>query len=127
MNKRTFIGLLITGMTLLACSGVHAGDHPRKRSAPSDISALSASRAFADEGRYPYGRSGRGKYGERRNVMTEDDAQRIMREYFPNKDYKIGKVKKKKFYFEADITDKHGRMIDRVIIDERTGRIRSVY
>jgi hypothetical protein len=126
VHRTTFACLLMSGMLLVLCSNVQAGDHQRKRPAPFDISAFSDSRVYADDGRYPYGGSRRGKYGERRNVISEDEARMIMREYFP-KDYKIGKLKNKEFYFEADVTDKHGRVIDRVIIDKRSGRIRSVY
>jgi hypothetical protein len=112
---------------MIVCSAADAGDRARRRSVPFDTYAFSESRAFADDGRFPYGASKRGKYGERRNVVTEDEAQTIVREYFTNRDLKIGKLKKKKFYFETDITDKQGRVIDRIIIDKRTGRIRSVY
>lgn len=126
VNKTAFTGLFMLGMILLLSTTAQAGEHHRKRSAPFDISAFSGSRAYADNGRYPYGGSKRGKYGERRNVISEDEARTIMREYFP-KDYTIGKLKNKEFYFEADVTDKHGRVIDRVIIDKRSGRIRSVY
>jgi hypothetical protein len=127
VNKTAFTGLFMLGIILLLYPGAQAGEHQRMRSAPFDISTFSGSRAYAGDGRYPYGGSKRGKYGERRNVMTEDEARMIMKEYFPDKDYKIGKLKNKDFYFEADVTDKHGRVIDRVIIDKRSGRIRSVY
>lgn len=127
VNGRTFSGLLIVGMLLLSVSAVQAGDHPHMRSVPFDISMSSGSTTFADNGRYPYGGSKRGKYGERGDVLTEDEARVIMKEYFPNRDYTIGSLKDKEFYFEADITDKHGRIVDRVIIDKRSGRIRSVY
>jgi len=124
--NRAVTGLLTTGIILLLCSGAYA-DHRRKPPAPFDAYVFSDSRAYADDGRYPYGGYGKGRYGARRMVNTEDEAQVIMREYFPDNNLKIGKIKKKKMYFEADITDRHGKVVDRVIIDKRTGRIRSVY
>jgi hypothetical protein len=36
-------------------------------------------------------------------------------------------VERKKWYFEADIAGPDGKLIDKVIIDRRTGRIRSIY
>jgi len=119
--------LLAAGIILLASPGVYAGEHSRRHSVPHDSHIFPGSRAYADDGKYLYGGSKKGRYGERKKVATEDEAEGIMREYFPNKGMKIGKVKKKKFYFEADILDEQGNVVDRVIIDKRTGRIRSVY
>lgn len=31
------------------------------------------------------------------------------------------------WYFEAYVRDKKGNLLDRVIVDKRTGRIRSIY
>lgn len=125
MIKKVITCLLIAGIIMIVNTGAHAGDNARKRSFPFDVPFFSE--AFADNGKYHYGGSKKGKYGERRDVVTESEAQTIMKEYFPNNDYKVGKIKKKNLYFEADIIDKKGNVIDRVIIDKRTGRIRSVY
>lgn len=127
LNRKICIFLLLSGIILLACSIVHAKKPSRRHSSPPDVHVYSGSKAYADDGKYFYGGSKKGRYGERRSVTNEDEARGIMREYYPNKGTKIGKVKKKKFYFEADILDEHGDVIDRVIIDKRTGRIRSVY
>lgn len=65
-------------------------------------------------------------YGEKKEVKTMDDAQRALREYYAGKDVKIGEVKEKELYFEAEIRDRSNKLIDKVIIDKRTGRIRSI-
>jgi hypothetical protein len=39
----------------------------------------------------------------------------------------IGEVVEKELYFEADIMDKKQAVIDKVIVDKRTGRVRSIY
>jgi hypothetical protein len=75
----------------------------------------------------PYGSSGGGTYGEKQQVGTKDDAKKLLREYFANKDVTIGKIREKQYYFEADIMDKSGKLVDKVIVDKRTGRIRSIY
>ncbi|MDA8339670.1 MAG: hypothetical protein M0Z70_10280 [Nitrospiraceae bacterium] len=68
-----------------------------------------------------------GSYGARKPVRTANEAKRILQEYFAPHDVKIGKIKEKEWFFEADIKDKNNNLIDVVIVDKRTGRIRSIY
>jgi hypothetical protein len=75
----------------------------------------------------PYGSSGAGTYGEKQQVGTKDDAKKLLREYFSKKDVTIGEIREKQYYFEADILDGSGKLVDKVIVDKRTGRIRSIY
>ena len=77
--------------------------------------------------RAPYGISEGGGYGQQREVTSGDQAKKILEEYFSKKDVKIGKITEKNLYFEAEIVDKSGKVIDTVIVDKRTGRIRSIY
>jgi hypothetical protein len=86
------------------------------------------SSAFAAEERAPYGNAGEGEYGEKRAVSTKDEARKILRDYFSGKkNAKIGKISEKALYFEAEILDDRDKVIDVVIVDKRTGRIRSIY
>jgi hypothetical protein len=39
----------------------------------------------------------------------------------------IAKIVEKENFFEAEILDRINRILDRVIVDRRTGRIRSIY
>jgi hypothetical protein len=51
-----------------------------------------------------------------------------LRDYFSGKkNAKIGKISEKALYFEAEILDDRDKVIDVVIVDKRTGRIRSIY
>ena len=75
----------------------------------------------------PYGGARGGKYGEKKPVLTRDEAHKILKEYFSKKEVKIGEIMEKELYFEAEIWDKNNRLIDKVIVDKRTGRIRSVF
>ncbi len=85
-----------------------------------------ASCAYAgDEG--PYGGSQGGTYGEKQQVTTRDEAKRLLKDYFSQKNVTIGEIREKQYYFEADIMDAKGKVIDKVIVDKRTGRIRSIY
>jgi hypothetical protein len=86
------------------------------------------SQAYASEqDKGPYGGSGGGTYGERQSVGTRADAKKVLTEYFSKRDVTIGEIREKQYYFEADILDKSGKLVDKVIVDKRTGRIRSTY
>lgn len=66
-------------------------------------------------------------YGEKRPVANRDEAKKALGEYFSKKKVRIGEITEKELLFEAEILDKDGQVIDKVIIDKRTGRIRSIY
>lgn len=68
-----------------------------------------------------------GWYGERYKVQTPQDAKRIVLQYYSGEDVKTGEVSERKYYFEVDIHDARGKLVDVVIVDKRTGRIRSTY
>lgn len=82
-------------------------------------------------GRRPYGDycdgPGRGWYGAKRGVNSVGEARSILRDYYADDPVTIGKIVEKKNYFEAEILNKNNRVVDRVIVDRRTGRIRSIY
>ena len=82
-------------------------------------------------GRRPYGDycdgPGRGWYGAKRGVNSAGEARSILRDYYAGDPVTIGTVVEKKYYFEAEILDSNNKVVDRVIVDRRTGRIRSVY
>ena len=75
----------------------------------------------------PYGISEGGDYGEQKRVTSPEQARRILQDYFAGKDVKIGRVSEKELYYEAEIRDASGKVVDVVIVDKRTGRIRSIY
>ena len=50
-----------------------------------------------------------------------------MSEYFSKRNVRVGKITERQLYFEAEITGKNNEVVDVVIIDKRTGRIRSIY
>jgi hypothetical protein len=81
--------------------------------------------------RYPYGDyypgPREGRYGARKAVRTEGEARNILRRYFSPREATIGEIKERNWFFEAEIKDRNNRPVDRVIIDKRTGRIRSIY
>ncbi|HUO78143.1 MAG TPA: hypothetical protein VMU21_11270 [Thermodesulfovibrionales bacterium] len=89
--------------------------------------ASAASKAFGADESGPYGGSREGGYGEKKEVLTPGDAERILRQYFAKKNVTIGEIRERELYFEAEVRDKDNKVIDKVIVDKRTGRIRSIY
>lgn len=69
-----------------------------------------------------------GWYGARKAVRSPVEAREILENFFtPNNNIKVGKIRIRNRFFEADINNINGVRIDLVIIDKRTGRIRSIY
>lgn len=68
-----------------------------------------------------------GWYGGRHEVRGVDEASALLREYFASSRVKVGSLKERETYFEAEIVNPRGITVDRVIVDKRTGRIRSIF
>jgi hypothetical protein len=82
------------------------------------------------DGRRPYGDYcegwGSGRYGAKDPVKTAAEARKRLERFFEDDDVVVGTVTDKDSYFEADIRNPAGELVDRIIIDKRTGRIRSI-
>jgi hypothetical protein len=82
-------------------------------------------------GHGPYGGycqgPGWGRYGARQQIRTAQDARAYLTKFFEDQDVVIGSITERGRFFAADILDKDKNIVDRVIIDKRTGRIRSLY
>jgi hypothetical protein len=81
----------------------------------------------------PYGRFCPGPrsrpYGAPKPVRTAGEARQLIESYYSGYSQHLhcGKIEEKNWYFEADVLDRNGLLADRVIVDKRTGRIRSIY
>lgn len=65
-------------------------------------------------------------YGASQPVTSAAEARTLLANYFSSQEYRVSDVIEKKWGFKADVVDQSGRVIDRVMIDKRTGRIRSL-
>ncbi len=65
-------------------------------------------------------------YGARRSVQSAEDVRNGLAEYYANNRLIVGKLVEKTAYFEAEILDNENKIIDRVVIHKRSGRIRSI-
>ena len=69
-----------------------------------------------------------GWYGAKRVVKTSGEANDIIVQFYvPANGIRIRKIIEGSRFFHADIINSKGVVVDKVIIDKRTGRIRSIY
>lgn len=66
-------------------------------------------------------------YGARRAVTTIGDAREQLAKYYSGQKMTVAEVAEKQWRYEADLLDNCGKVVDRVMIDKRSGRIRSIY
>jgi hypothetical protein len=67
-----------------------------------------------------------GKYGAKDPVRTAEEARKRLEQFFADDEVTVGKITNHETYYEAEIHDGDRDLVDRVIIDKRTGRIRSI-
>lgn len=72
-------------------------------------------------------KGGAGGYGEKQEITTAGDARKALKKYFAGRDVIIGEIVERERYFEAEVMDKKKTVIDTMVIDKRTGRVRSIY
>lgn len=60
-------------------------------------------------------------------VKSADDARKRLEEFYADENVAIGKITERDLHFEAEVLDKDSELVDRVIVDKRSGRIRSTY
>ena len=106
--------------------GYHPGDRA-PGSDPGNYGSDRGPRFYRSQPFSPYGGPHMGGYGERRAIQSRGDAQRMLNDYYMRRNMRTGPVRDNGFYYEADIMDRNNRFMDRVVIDKRSGRIRSIY
>ena len=109
--------LLITAFLALASFAV-----------PDDVLAM-----MHGQGRHmgPYGGYCKGPrwgwYGAGRQVKTVEEVQALVTEFLGDTALSTGEIRNRETYFEVEVKDEDGEVIDLLIIDKRTCRIRSAY
>ena len=67
-----------------------------------------------------------GRYGAKNPVKSAAEARERLEEFYADEDVVVGTITERALHFEAEINDMDGVLVDRVIIDKRSGRIRSI-
>ena len=70
--------------------------------------------------------AGRGWYGEGKPVKSAEDASEVIRSIYLPRKVSVTNVRDEADFFEADVKE-NNKPLDTVIVDKRTGRIRSIY
>jgi hypothetical protein len=76
----------------------------------------------------PYGDFCRrcGAYGKCKSIMSHEDAKKALIDYYHHKGLVVELEKKKGRFIRAKIRDKN-KVVDVIIFDRNSGRIRSIY
>lgn len=70
------------------------------------------------------------QYQQPREPMEEKDAKAMLENYIQstrNPNLKLGKIKEKENYFEAEILTKENSLVDKILVDKFNGWMRSIY
>jgi len=95
---------------------------------PDDVLAM-----MHGQGRHmgPYGGYCKGPrwgwYGAGRQVKTVEEVKELVTEFLGDTALSTGEIRNRETYFEVEVKDEDGKVIDLLIIDKRTCRIRSAY
>jgi hypothetical protein len=65
-------------------------------------------------------------YGTCKATLPPAEAIAAIEQYYMDRGYQVGHVRHKGRFIEAEIYDRN-RLVDKVLFDRKTGRIRSVY
>lgn len=126
--KKPILTYLYCGLFLLVLSLPAMAQEPDQR-------PFFPGRGWFGEGHGPGGRGPYGaycpkrhpdKYGAHQPVRTESDARERLLQFFGADEVSITNLVERPRHFRADILDKQGKLLDTVIIDRRSGRIRSI-
>jgi hypothetical protein len=93
------------------------------------VIGLSSISVLAEEDRItPYGDvcGDCGSYGTCKEMMTPDGAAHALTSHYREKGYSVGMIYHKGRFLETEIYRGH-KQVDKVILDRKTGRIRSIY
>ena len=66
------------------------------------------------------------QYGTCKTIMTHEDAKRAMLDYYQEKGFEVELERKRGRFIRAKIKEQN-EVIDIIIFDRRTGRVRSIY
>ena len=97
-------------------------------SLPSDVFAM-----MHGQGRHmgPYGGYCKGPrwgwYGAGRRVKTEQEVRELVAEFLVETEFTPGVIRDEVTYFEVEVKDKDDEVVDLLIVDKKTCRIRSAY
>lgn len=100
---------------------------PKKNYESGSVGCINGDGTCSPETRGRCGKRSGDWYGASQPVADPAEAHRQLTNYYAGQGYKVSEVTEKRWGFRADILDKDGKVVDRAMIDKRSGRIRSIY
>lgn len=79
---------------------------------------------------YGYGQQYGQQYGQPQAPMTQKDARKTLENYLAslrNPNLKLGQIRDQGAFYEADIRTKENSLVDKILVDKKTGFMKSVY
>lgn len=68
-----------------------------------------------------------GWYGAGHKVTTVKEVRELVTDFLGDADLTTGEIRDRQTYYEVEVKDESGEVIDLLIVDKRTCRIRSAY
>lgn len=66
-------------------------------------------------------------YGERQPVRDAEEAKQFIKQQYEGRNLTVSPLIERRWGYEAEIRDHNGTLIDRIMLNKRSGRIRSLY
>lgn len=84
--------------------------------------------AFAHDETTPYGDycDACSKYGVCRQSVSQEESRAAIEAYYREKGMEVGKMRHRGRFIEVEIL-KEGQLVDKILFDRKSGRIRSMY
>lgn len=115
MKRSAFAILIFIGLMISSVSSAYGMDH-----CGTDECCCSPFGSYCKGAEW-------GWYGARRSVNTVAEAQKTIIRFFLPQKVSVSNIKDGKGFFEAEVRGEKHTVLDKVIVDKRTGRIRSIY
>jgi len=109
MKVRYLTTLMIVSFVLLLQAGIVQAVHEGKPITPYGDSCLRCS-----------------EYGTCKYTLSHEDAKKAMMDYYHKKGYVVELILKNGRFIKAKVKDEN-KVVDIIIFDRRTGRLRSIY
>lgn len=69
----------------------------------------------------------KGMYGKPFLINSKEEAMDVIRDFYSDRKIKFGDVKERKKFYIIEVLDESDNLIDIILVNKRSGRIRSIY
>lgn len=69
----------------------------------------------------------KGRYGKPFLVNSKEEAIDIIKSYYGDTNLKIGEIEERKRFFIIEVLDEQDNLIDIILINKKSGRLRSIF